>query len=409
MVTLTIGLVGIDVDWSDPEALTIWSSPNGRSLSISGDIVGATLAETKIIHDELVSCARSNKTIAVTWSVDTIIDGYYRVTNAYVDIRTLVDTGFAPFQVTLEFVGTEADVKFEDTIVGTVRANDMGVDATEAEPYLSPPIGTYAFEVGSSTPVTVTRTGVDGSQVVYRDVPYTTNPTWSVTPGGYYDGAATVKISGYTRAGLTCPNTPTDWELSNGLVKVTPDAIGGRLDVAHYDGAQWDTAKVWRIQAAGGDVGVWEAVSILRNDPEEASIRLERSMSGAGAVTLDLSLRRGSRFVTCRMSRSVGVTLGIVLATAEAGTAITPAGATAAVAVRATATDADGNRYLAGTPTTPTFDLVNGGLSVAATTTLDFFIGSVIDGALAVAGDQAADLCLQYLGAISEQTEPVPR
>jgi hypothetical protein len=293
---------------------------------------------------------------------------------------------------------------------GTVAVNDHGVTEAESAPYHAPPRGAYGYDTGATTPSSLARTGAGGAMSVFRDVDFSVNPYWSVAVGGYYDGAVAVSMGGRERAGVSALSTPTDWVLENELVRVTPNATNARIDVEHHDGTSWETAKTWRFMHSGGSEhsNGWESVAILRNTAEEAVLRLTQGIDvggglyGAGLFTVDLTLRRGSRFVTGYYSRSVSDTLGVELVTAEAATAVTPTGASSAVGLRASVNDAGGNRYVLGSARSHTQDLVQGGLEKASTTTLDFFIGSAIGGSGAVAGDTPGDLCLQYLGALAE-------
>jgi hypothetical protein len=411
MSILTIGRVGLaGVDLDDPEQLTGASSPAERGIEISGTALGSTLAITKGQRDELIAVANlPEPAVPVTWTGDPTLDGFYRIKNSSFDIRALHDRGFVTFRVSAQYVGAAGEIVFRSKVVGTVLANDHGVTEAESAPFHAPPLGHYAYNPGSTVPSSFTRTGADGAITVYVDVDFAVSPFWSVSPANYYAGAARITVDSTLRAGLTCPNSPDDWQLENGLVRVTPNGSGGRLDVEHHDGTSWETAKTWRIQSGGSDVGEWDAVRILRNTPEECSIRLTRDVSSGGEITLDLSLRRGSRFVVGYLRRHASATLKVVLASAETGQNVTPAGASSAVAVERSSNDGDGNRYVVGSARSFTADLATGGLSKASTTTLDFFIGSEIDGSSAASNDTSEDLALQYLGTLSEREIATPR
>ena len=95
-----------------------------------------------------------------------------------------------------------------------------------------------------------------------------------------------------------------------------------------------------------------------------------------------------------------GTTLKLVRATAEATTAFTGY-------LRSTAADGNGHRLIIGSTRTFTADNVSGGLSKAATPVLDAFVA--IEPAGAAAGDLAAQLWAQYLGAASETVKGVRR
>ena len=403
---LQIGRVGLDVDLIDPEQVRVIAAAS-RRVSLRGVLISDTLAETQALRDELAAQVNPSKVIPVTWTGDALLDGFYRLRSASIDLRSLNDRGFFPFQAEVERLGTDADLVFRSRITGTVLTNDMTVTEAESAPFHAPPRGHVAYDPGATVPSSISRTGESGAVLVYVDVDFAVDPYFSVAAGAWYAGA--VKVSSGSplrlRSGDTIENpTPNDWRLENELVRVSPNGTGGRLDVEHHDGTQWETAKVWRIQVAGGDVGEWTYAAILRNDPEECAVRLTRTVSAGGVITLDLALRRGSRFVSGFLTHNAAATLKVVQATAEASSTNTPSGASAPVAVVKSSNDADGNRAVVGSSSTFVADLTNCGLSIASTTELDFFIGSRIDGSGSQAGDGTSDLCLQYLGHVSEET-----
>ncbi len=412
MAVLTVGRVGLDpVSVDDPDRMVVRvRAGRGRELQLRGDLVAASLADTLALRDELAATVEHGRFVPVTWTGDSRIDGYYRLLAADVDVQSLNDRGFAPYSIRLQRVGSEADVEMQSVITGAVRSNVQGIDLAEAQPWHAVPLGFYAYDVPGA-PSYVWRDTADGAQVKsWLDIDTTVDPKWGISPAAYYRAAATIKVGGYVRAGLACPNSPTDWELSNGLLRVTPNPTNpGRLDIETWTGSSWSSAKTWVLEWSGTAVGTWSAIDILRNDAEACAIRLTYTRSpNAGRMTVDLSLRRGSRYVEVVMAFHVATTLEIRRQSAEAGTTVTPSGATSAVAVQASADDADGQRYIAGSGESVTFDTTQGGLSVSsARKTLSAFIGTVRDAA--TFGNSADDLCLQYLGYVSERVVPVRR
>lgn len=391
-MALIIGRLSFD----DPSGVTM---SGDRRLTIVGDVAASTLAETKHLRDELRAMAELRPLVAVTWTEDADVDGFYRITQADLDLRSLSSSGFVTIVVEAQRLGGVDFLQFQSLLTGKTRANDHAIASGVG--YLAPPVGFFGYTPSRSF---VSRTGPDGTLRTFLNVVEADDPTWSVAPADYYAGAVEVYVDGRLRAGLHAPNTPGDWKLTNGLVEVTPNATGGRIDVAHHDGTQLDPAKTWRIQAGGADVGTWEALTILRNDPEAAAVRLvrKRGTSGEGRYTLDLALRRGSRFVTALLTRDVAATLKVVLEPGESGTAITGA-------VHASADDADGNRAVVGSSKSFTADTANTGLEKASVTILHFFLGSAVGGGLAQADDAPADLVDQYIEHLAESVREVRR
>ena len=425
MGTLNIGRVGLDVQITDPGGVAGWSSQasSGRTETISGYLRSSSLAETEALRTELLE--QRNRLIAVTWSVDDSMDGFYiqqsASIGASVEQSAFTGVGFHPFSVTLQRIGTTADTEFQSLITGTVLTNDHGLIDTEVQPFHAPPAGSTAYANSSTGMTRLVRTSADGALDVFLDTDFDQDPSWAATPADYYDGAARIYVTSRLRAGLSAPNNPvaaSGWELSNGLVKVTPSSTAGRIDVAHYDGTQWETAKTYALvrDIGGGDskINSWTHLSILRNDAEACAIRLQipHSLTSDPGFrhTFDLRLRRASRFVEGYWSTTAAAaTMKIERDSNEAATAVTPTGATSAVGLRATSNDGDGNRYVLMTPNTHTADTTTGGLDFSNVTAIHFAIGSEIAGSSAVSGDTAADLMLQFLAGMYEVVRAIPR
>jgi len=244
-----------------------------------------------------------------------------------------------------------------------------------------------------------------GSIRTYLSLPANVDPRWGCDPTGYLSGAASIRIGGVERAGTNIlVSGTTGWELSNGLVRVRPLAASGLLSIDAWDNPAWSN-KGWDIYLNGVAMTPADlsALTVLRNDPEAVTIRLVRTpSSNSGRTYVDLLLRRGSRFVEAYVQHETSTTILIRLNTTTASTAGTGH-------VVQTANDADGNRAIIGSARTFTADTVNGGLSKAATSTLDAFIGVVFGGGAPASGDAAADLTNQYIGAMAEATVGVLR
>ena len=405
MTQLIIGRIAI----TNLRELNRSTAADSDTVTFKGRLFGSMLEDVMTIRDELQALAAGRQIVAITLDTDSRTDGFYRLVSGSVQVGHLFDPFMFDFLVDATRLGTDGDLMFRSKLVGTVAQNDHGITEAEAAPFHAIPSGAYGYNPGSTVPTFVTRTGAEAVRV-FRDVDFAVDPWWSVAAADFYDGGAFIEIGGpNARSGVTAPNFPNDWQLSNNLIRVSPNGTGGRIDMEVHDGAVWETAKVWRIQSGGTDVGQWDAVRILRNAPEECAIRLTRDVAAGGEITLDLTLRRGSRFVTGYLTRHASATLKVVLATAEVGQTVTPTGASSAVGIERTTNDSDGNRYIIGSARSFTNDLTNGGLSKASTTTLDFFVGSEVDGSSAQSGDTSEDLCLQYLGVLAEHLIGAPR
>lgn len=199
------------------------------------------------------------------------------------------------------------------------------------------------------------------------------------------------------------------WELGNGLLRVTQGA-SSTLTVGAWDGTAYDLVE-WNVSttaASSSPVPGWDAVTVLRNDYELATVRLARGTtpgaSAAGRTLLDLTLRRGARFVEATLQTDASSTYGVYRAVTEAGTSPASSGY-----VSATANDAAGNRYIVMTPRNFTALTTVGGMSASAATRRDFALGAVLGGSAAISGDAASAMVSQYLTAMGLEDTVVVR
>lgn len=371
-----------------------------RAVAITGQesYPPSTIAEMNRYQDDIPGLLGA--LVPVTFTNKSDRDGYYQVTDTNAERLhvpgQLVTTDWA---LTLARAGTHTEIDLESRLSGAAaRNNSFGASG---ERWHAAPTGHYGYWSGTTTPPTVTRTGADGAVTVYRALPATVNPRWGCPPPGYGGGRCRfVDAAGLERAGCNASPPATGWELSNSLVRVRPLTSSGVLEVSCWSGGAW-RAKTWDVSVNAVSLGTVTAVSLLRNEYDTVIARLLWALS-PGRVTVDLTMRRGSRFVEVYVQTSSSATVKIVRGSTEAGTSGTGY-------VAATANDGDGNRYIVGSALTHTSDTTNGGLSLAATTALDAFIGAVVGGSGAVSGDTATNLYSQYLGSPSEQVMAVRR
>jgi hypothetical protein len=363
--------------------------------------------------------------VAVTYNVDSSVDGYYYQRTADIDSQvrdvSLNGTGRFRFSIVLDLIGTEGQVELQSLITSTVLANDHGVTTAESTPFLAPPIGHLAFKAGSATfPTQRSRTTADSATALdwYDDVDTASDPTWSCAPSSYYDGAAKVYVSSFLRAGLDAPNDPADFELSNGLVRVKPGTTGsasnGQIEIETYDGSSWDSPIVYGVYYnATTEIPAWHYTTVLENTAEEVRLRLVRDANdteGSRAHYLDITVRRGAPMAFFYYTWNGSAhNIQVRRASNEAATAITPTGAASTFGIRATSNDGDGNRYVMACPSTQTQDLTNGRIQKSSATNMHFMLGAEIGGSGAGTGDTAAEMMLQYIGWVSEQVRAVRR
>lgn len=377
-----------------------------KTITLSGQHYtgwkGATTDAVQRMQEDVIGLA--DRIVPVIFEHKTDQNGYYRVHDVNVESLNWASEAVASFGwgFILHKYGPDNTVDMESRVGTIVRTNAF---ALTGERWQAPPIGHYAYHTGTTSPSgTVTRVGEDGSIVVYRSVPSGVNPRWGCPVSSYAGGRVRLLTGSFERVGTALRATPTDWELNNGLVKVTPLTANGMLRVSSWGGAAWED-KDWHIAKGGAttSLGSFDQLTVIRNDYELVTIRLMKNGSPSGRTLVDITLRRGSRFVEIYVQTNASATLGAYLETVETATDQTATGY-----VVATNNDAAGNKFIVGSSVAVTYT-TNRGLSKAAVTSLDLYIGSVVDGTGAASGDSAVDLRNQYIAAVSEMTMVVKR
>lgn len=375
-----------------------------RTVNLSGEesFPPLTMAELMRRNEDLM--ALRDSITAISWTNKSENNGYYQVDD--VSVSKVNYTGsLVKFGWTLRAVriGPDNAVEIESRLTGIARENAFSLTG---ERWHSPAIGHYAYHTGSTTPTVLSRVGEDGTHVVYRGVPSDANPRWGCPATSFTSGGVRLLIDSLDRTGTGIRAGAATWELNNGLVKVAYS--GSDLVVSAWTGGAWQ-AKTWRI-AMMTDI-VYELspgyMTVLRNDNEMVTVRLiSITVPGIGPTLIDLTLRRGSRFVEGYIQRGVAPT--DMRVRFPGGSTETYTDNSSSGYVVGLSDDAAGNKFIAGSAKSFTAN-ANGGITKTATATLDFFLGVVAGGTAAVTGDQATNLRDQYIGAMAEMTMAVRR
>lgn len=372
-----------------------------QSISIEGieSMPPLTLAQARAKQEDLA--AMLDRALPVILSTKDNNTGFYYVKDVGTKITEWPEAAFFGWNLSLARIGTENAVDMESRLGPSVRTNSFTL---LGERWHAPAVGHYGYFTGSTHPSgSVSRVLADseGTITVYRGVPANINPVWGVTAPNALLGRSRVLVAGQERSGVGFRVASTDWSLTNGLVRVTALASGGVLKFEAWDGAVWSSNDL--DVTVGTDLTApFDAMTVLRNDFECVVIRLVRTKS-PGRSLIDLTLRRGARFVEGFIQTDSSATLGV-----KTHASVTTTNNDASGYIVETADDASGNRITLGSPLTFTGS-TTGGVSKAATTTFSFYVGQVIDGSAPASGDAATVLLDQYIGSLTEQTLAVKR
>lgn len=392
------------------ETFTVEESINAatrvRSLKVSGQESSPPLTRHEVYDKRDALLGSKGFTCQIEFVDKPEINGYFTINDANAiisDYQSEVVT--LNWDLNAQWIGAENETDLESRLTTIVRSNDF---ALTGERWHAPSIGHYSYHTGSTVPSSMTRTSEDGVITVYRGVPADVDPRWGCSVPNYPKARVRIIAHGLEHAGTDVRlDDADDFELSNGLVKIIPSTTTGSFTVSSYDGVSWEP-KNWNVTVDGGAAiaaSAWDSCTVIRNELEHCIIRLisAQGPNELGRLQLDLSLRRGSRFIEGYLRRSSSASLSVHLTSSEAKTDFTSGGYSVA-----TNNDAAGNRATIGTARSFTAH-ANLGITKATTTTLDFYLGSVVGGGSAPSGDQASNLRDQYIAAMPELTTAVWR
>lgn len=408
---------------------SVWAVQAGKvTLRVLSKVT--PVSDAMRLRDQLLGYQDNQDEPVVPVIVDSEprLTGYYHVTGVQLDTTPeLVGLGLVEAFVSLEAMKGFAQPSFESILTDALLSNSVGAVIGDHAPFHAyPAVATeYAQELLIGGYATSTRSSSDGTMNVWCKAagdatPMITTAHFYLAPSDYYVGAATIEQGSPLQpvVGEAVQPDLVNWRLSNGLVRVTPSATPGKIDVAHWKGAAWAAAKTYKFTEGNGGRGLitgWSGFTVTKNSPEECCLRLSATCAGgpSSPIYIDLSLHRGDRMVRGFVASkwTGGAPEWSVFRDAvEASTAITY-GAVTAGGIRATANDADGNRFvLLLYQCSSTNDLVNGGITQSASISqTDFAIGSEIGGSGAAAIDTATVLARQYIAAQIEAQRLVGR
>lgn len=355
-------------------------------------------ASVQAAHENLT--AMGGLVLPVVFGDKEELSGFYRIASARSRLLNHANGAAlaATWGIVMERLGGPRDLEIESTIS---RIGRQTVHAVAPVFWHAPAASALDYFTGSSVPSgLVMRDGREGIIPVYTGLP-ATNPRWTVAAEDYLTGSTRLTINGRGRVGALTPPEVEDWTVENGLVRLR-GSVNGMVALDCWDAAgdEWISSRTFGFYVTVGNLSTTPELIVVRNEPEEVIVRLQFPQ-GSGRVTVDLGLRRGSRFVTGTLKRHAATILGVEHPAGVGITRVTGG-------LRQTDADASGNRFVIGSTAASTYSGSWPRVQASATTRFDFFIGHEV-GASPQSGDAFADLLAQYLGSTGERSRPVKR
>lgn len=306
--SLTVGRIALSE--TDTLSHQVNASSGEQSVAITGlqSMPPLTQAQARARAEDLM--ATLDTALPLIFTNKDNHTGFYSVKDVGTKFTDWAEAEFFKWTLSLTRIGTDNSVDMESRLASVVRLNDF---ALTGERWHAPSPGAYGYFTGTTQPsgqVVRPLANSEGSITVYRGIPANVHPRWGISAPNYLKGRARLLVSSQERSGIGFRIADaTNWELNNGLVRVKPRAANGLLDIGIWDTAAWSD-KAYDITAGGAITAPFDAITVLRNDFEAVVIRLVKTKA-PGRILVDLTLRRGARFVEGYIQTDASATLGI--------------------------------------------------------------------------------------------------
>lgn len=383
----------------------------GDTLSLSGFIRPTSLTLQPTL-DVITTRAQmlgyddnpDQREIAVTWSRDAAVDGFYRVKSVDVgtEVRTRLALGLTlPWKATLEKVAGYAAPLIEAKLSGAVRSNSHGYSTSSGTLFVFSP-GSNAYELQPQPATSGSLFGgfsAEGTPFMGTDAAYagTTATSWRVSPANYNktgcrlmtgsSGVASTASATINTAladwrivtGRQVLNVPTSWALMNGQIRVIGSTTANVVEffVQSYNSG-WSVARAYRITFSGTTALPYDPLdlTVLKVSQAETIIRLTAGDTGSSPpsavrTTIDMLIRRGCPWVELSIAGTSNA-WGVRRVTNEAASSslAAPGG------IYGSSADLDSRLYFIVCPRAGTSDTTVGALRLtSAATTAQFAIG----------------------------------
>lgn len=438
MTQLALGRVfdGLDVA---PSEVT----QDGRRVVMSGPIYCSTYDKLRAARERFAALTTTQDEVAipVTFTEDASVEGWYYVRGGSWQQPSYSPTSRVAFwAVELERAGDRADtVQLEVHSVHAVRANQNGIDTTDysgTNGWFDWVPGTATDWYNSSLATSYTRSADAGESA--RGIPASSGEyiaTYSVDPSLAYYGACSIHCNygGVSelvggKGGEGAFGTGA-WVVSNGIVRVKQHSSDNSAFVVEVlDGGSWVTMHSnvgWRheIDYGGGSTASWNintaTVSVLRNSPDVAAIRLQVLNStyaaNFGRLWIDLTVRRGDLHV-CGVVQVDSLGSGGGVHAIEPTSSVAATALSTSAGLQATSNDSNGNRAVwacagavAVTQNTTTGRIIQSSGGGTTGRKMPFMVGCELDGSSAATPNAAADVLLQWYDGRGTEQRPVRR
>lgn len=375
---LQIGRVGRDGEGPVVylTAAESWSI-SGNSINVRGAIHAEDIPKPMrvshaiAVRDQLVGY-RDNLDepfVPVMWDLDPTINGFYSVVGAEVDFLNSLSltNGIFPFSVDLVKLSDFSFATVESVVRGWVRRNSHGFTSADALPWLGTPSSKsqYMHGVPGNGWSRQNRRTATGDVMIATSAAHSYISAYSMRPEDWLQGACSLEIP-YRSAGCEpsvgawvaavgqrVPLDPMAWRITNGIISIQPKLHPSGVMIVELKYFAVDNSsklrwlpvvKRYEIVSSAGTFDRYDFISVLRNSPEQVTLRIggrvrDFDPATSGRYFMDITLRRGSRFVQFYCQSDRPSLWDVTSYEAEPATMITGG-------IKASSPNADGSTYL---------------------------------------------------------------
>lgn len=233
---------------------TSWTR-SGLQVAVVGNYRSTAISDGMVKRDQLLGLLdNADDPVPVVMDNEPRVTGYYRVKGVSVttDEFARIKGNIYDYRVDLEPVKGTTQPMQESVLAGALLTNAVGALPADVHAFHAVPAVASEYAYKGVTSVFAARVSADGN-LIFLDTGQVLSSTarFSLTPANFYAGSAVFEQGSPLRpvVGDTVQPDLVNWRLSNALVRVTPNATPGKLDVSHYNGSTWSAVKTYALSA----------------------------------------------------------------------------------------------------------------------------------------------------------------
>lgn len=228
----------------------------GNAVAIIGSYRSSGIGDGLVKRDQLRGLLdNADDPIPVVMDNEPRVTGYYRVKGVSVttDEFARLKGNLYDYRVDLEEVKGVTQPMMESVLSGALLTNAVAAVIGDVHAFHAVPAAASEYAYKGVSSVFNARLSADGN-LIFLDSGQvlTSTARFGLAPANFYIGSAVFEQGSPLRpvVGDSVQPDLINWRLSNALVRVTPNATPGKLDVSHFNGSTWSPVKTYALSAS---------------------------------------------------------------------------------------------------------------------------------------------------------------